>query len=133
MTQFAITKPLSLSFDEALAALPEALRTEGFGILTQIEVDSIFQQKLGKPFRRYRILGTCNPTLAHRALSANLIAGVMLPCNIVLWERDDGKAEVAAVDPRVNPAALAEPAIAELANEVHARLSRVVGQLPASE
>lgn len=129
MTQFAISKGISMSFDEALLAIPEALKTEGFGVLTQIEVDSVFKQKLGLPFRRYRILGACNPNLAHRALSSNLLAGVMLPCNVVVWESDDGKAQVAAIDPREAPAALADPAIGELAQEVYQRLSRVVGSL----
>jgi len=129
MTEFAISKGLALSFDEALLAIPDALKTEGFGILTQIDVDSVFKQKLGQPFRRYRILGACNPNLAHRALSSNLMAGVMLPCNVVVWERDDGKAQLAAIDPREAPAALADPAIGELAQEVYLRLSRVVASL----
>lgn len=130
MTEFAIAKPLALTFDEALVAVPEALKTEGFGILTQIEVDSVFRQKLDRPFRRYRILGACNPNLAHRALSSNLLAGVMLPCNVVLWENDEGKCELAAIDPREAPAAHADAAIGELAQEVYSRLSRVVASLP---
>ena len=129
MSDFAISKQLSLTFDEALVAIPEALKSEGFGILTQIEVDSVFRQKLDVPFRRYRILGACNPTLAHRALSANLMAGVMLPCNVVVWESDNGKAQLAAIDPRLAPAAIADPPIGELAREVFVRLSRVVAQL----
>ena len=129
MSDFAISKQLSLSFDEALLAIPEALKTEGFGILTQIEVDSVFKQKLDVLFRRYRILGACNPKLAHRALSANLMAGVMLPCNVVVWEGDDGNAQVAAIDPRLAPAAVADPAIGELAQEVYVRLTRVVALL----
>jgi uncharacterized protein (DUF302 family) len=129
MADFAISKALSQSFDAALVAVAEALKTEGFGILTQIEVDSVFEQKLGLPFRRYRILGACNPKLAHRALSANLLAGVMLPCNVAVWEGDDGKAQVAAIDPRQAPAALADAAIGELAQEVYVRLGRVVAGL----
>jgi uncharacterized protein (DUF302 family) len=129
MANFAISKALSVSFDQALAAIPDALKTEGFGVLTQIEVDSVLRAKLGAEFRRYRILGACNPTLAHRALSANLLAGVMLPCNVVVWEGDDGKAQLAAIDPREAPAALADPAIGELAQEVYARLVRVVAAL----
>src|SRR5450759_3024527 len=129
MSDFAISKQLLLTFDEALAAVPEALKTEGFGVLTQIEVDSVFRQKLDLPFRRYRILGACNPKLAHRALSSNLLAGVMLPGNVVVWEGDDGKAQVAAIDPRLAPAAVADPAIGELAQEVYARLGRVVALL----
>jgi uncharacterized protein (DUF302 family) len=129
MSDFAISKQLLLSFDEAMVAVPEALKTEGFGVLTQIDVDVVLKQKLDLPFRRYRIFGACNPKLAHRALSANLMAGVMLPCNVVVWEGDDGKAQLAAVDPRSAPAAVADPAIGELAHEVYDRLSRVVAGL----
>jgi uncharacterized protein (DUF302 family) len=129
MSDFAISKQLSLSFDEAMVAVPEALKTEGFGVLTQIEVDAVFKQKLDLPFRRYRIFGACNPKLAHWALSAKLMAGVMLPCNVVVWEGDDGKAQLAAIDPRPTPAAVADPAIGELAQEVYVRLGRVVALL----
>ena len=129
MSDFAISKQLSLSFDEAMVAVPEALKTEGFGVLTQIEVDAVLKQKLDLPFRRYRIFGACNPKLAHRALSSNLMAGVMLPCNVVVWEGDDGKAQLTAIDPRLAPAAVADLAIGELAQEVYVRLSRVVALL----
>lgn len=129
MTQFAIERATNRSYDEMLLNLPELLKAEGFGVLTQIEVNDVFKQKLNEPFRRYRILGACNPTLAYRALSSTLLAGVMLPCNVVVWERDDGNATVAAIDPRQAPAALAEPAIKELAEEVYVRLSRVVSRL----
>lgn len=129
MSEFAINKALSSTFEQALTQIPEVLKTEGFGVLTQIEVDGVLKQKLGVDFRRYRILGACNPTLAHRALSSNLLAGVMLPCNVVVWEGDDGKAQLAAIDPRTAPAALADPAIGELAQEVYARLNRVVAKL----
>jgi uncharacterized protein (DUF302 family) len=129
MQTYAIHRVLEQSFDEVLASLPAALATEGFGVLTQLEIDNIFEQKLGVSFRRYRILGACNPKLAHRALGETLLAGIMLPCNVVVWERDDAKAEVAAVDPRATPAAQSEPAIAELASEVFERLSRVIAGL----
>jgi uncharacterized protein (DUF302 family) len=129
MTQFAIEKVTNRTFDAMLRDLPDLLKTEGFGILTQIEVNDVFKQKLNVPFRRYRIFGVCNPVLAHRALSTNLLAGVMLPCNVVVWEGDDGNATVAAIDPREAPAALAEPAIKDLAEEVYLRLSRILGLL----
>lgn len=129
MPDFALSKQLSSSFDEAMVAVPEALKTEGFGVLTRIEVNDVFKQKLDLSFRRYCILGACNPKLAHRALTSNLMAGVMLPCNVVVWESDDGKAHLAAIDPRPSPAALADPAIGTLAEEVYGRLSRVLALL----
>ncbi len=128
---FAMQRELEVGFDDAVARLPAALGGEGFGVITQIDVDTVFAQKLGQPFRRYRIFGACNPALAHRALSASLVAGVMLPCNVVLWEGDDGRAVVTAVDPTASPAAAADPAMAELASEVRQRLDRVLVALAA--
>jgi uncharacterized protein (DUF302 family) len=129
MNDYALSKPLPLKFDEAVAKLPEALATEGFGVLTQIDVQNVFAQKLQTPFRRYKIFGACNPSLAHRALNSTLYAGIMIPCNVILWEEDDGTTTVAAVNPVQAPAAQAEPSIAELARDVVARLERVFTQL----
>lgn len=129
MSEYALSKSLSLKFDEAVAKLPEALSSEGFGVLTQIDVQSVFAQKLQAPFRRYRIFGACNPALAHRALNSTLFAGVMIPCNVILWESDDGTTTIAAVNPAMVPAARAEPAIAELAEDVVGRLGRVFDKL----
>jgi uncharacterized protein (DUF302 family) len=128
---FAVQRALQVGFEDAVARLPAALGSEGFGVLTQIDVEAVFAQKLGLPFRRYRIFGACNPALAHRALAASLMAGVMLPCNVVLWEGDDGRAVVTAVDPTASPAAAADPALAELAREVRQRLERVLVTLAA--
>lgn len=117
-----------LTFDQALERIPELLKAEGFGILTQIDVKATMKEKLGVDFRRYRILGACNPQLAHRALSALPEVGVMLPCNVTVWEGDDGKAVVNAVDP-LQTLAAAEPALAPIAAEVRAMLARVLEQL----
>ena len=84
-------KTLSMSFDDALIKVPEALKSEGFGVLTEIDVQNTLAQKLQVSFRKYRILGACNPTLAHRALSAEIDAGVMLPCNVIIYQQDDGR------------------------------------------
>ena len=129
MSNYAIQSNLSLSFDEALARAPDALAKEGFGILTQVDVQGVFAQKLQLPFRRYRILGACNPLLAHRALSSALLAGVMIPCNVILWENDDRTSTIAAVDPEQASATQSEPAIAELARDVRERLLRVFGHI----
>lgn len=128
MSQFSMQKTVRLSYDEALAKLPELLKAEGFGVLTQIDVRETLKQKLGLDFRRYRILGACNPQLAHRALSGELAVGVMLPCNVVVWERDDGRTEVATVDPSATMAA-ALPRLAPIAAEVKERLGRVLAAI----
>jgi uncharacterized protein (DUF302 family) len=118
-------KVVGWSFDETLTRLPELLKAEGFGILTQIDVQATLKEKLGVDFRRYRILGACNPSLAHRALSSVVDVGVMLPCNVVVYERNDGQTAVVAIDPTETIAA-AEPALAPIAEEVRARLARVL-------
>lgn len=128
MSEFALSKGLESKFDDTIAQLPEALAREGFGILTQVDVQSVFAQKLNAPFRRYRIFGACNPKLAQRALTSNLLAGIMIPCNVILWENDNGTTTIAAVDPVLTPAAEADPAIAELAADVRARLERVFAE-----
>lgn len=122
-----LAKNLSISYDEALARIPEALKSEGFGVLTQIDVRDTLQKKIGVDFRRYTILGACNPTLAHRALSSELDIGVMLPCNVIVYE-DDGHAVVRAVDPMATIAATT-PQLQPIADEVRQRLSRVLDRI----
>ncbi len=123
-----IKKKLALSFDDALAVVPEALKAEGFGILTEIDVQKTLDEKLQVPFRRYRILGACNPPLAHRALTAEIDAGVMLPCNVIVYEDDDGRAVVTAVDP-MQTLAREHPGLEPVAREVRDKLGRVVEKL----
>ncbi len=124
----AIRRELSIGYDEALARIPAALASEGFGVLTEIDVTATLKKKIGADFRRYKILGACNPTLAHRALGAELEIGVMLPCNVVVYERDDGQATVLAIDPMQTIAAQ-DPELVPLATEVQARLGRAVAAL----
>jgi len=129
MPQLGIRRALSYGFDEALAKLPAALKAEGFGVLTEIDVQDTLKRKLGIDFRRYRILGACNPPLAHHALSANLEVGLMLPCNLIVYEDDDGQAVVVAVDPLRTIAAQEEPSLAALATTVSEKLTRVLASL----
>ena len=86
MTTFGIRKELRATYDQALASVPEALKSEGFGVLTEIDIQSTLKQKLGVDFRRYKILGACNPPFAHEALQEDLAAGLLLPCNVVVYE-----------------------------------------------
>jgi uncharacterized protein (DUF302 family) len=128
-TSLGIRKPLRATFEEALVRVPEALKTEGFGVLTEIDVQKTLHEKLGVDFRRYRILGTCNPSFAHEALTAELEAGLMLPCNVVVYETDDGRAVVLAIDPTKTVAATGNPKLAKLAEAVRQKLERALAQL----
>ena len=125
MAEFRIQKKTSLTFDQALARVPEALKAEGFGILTQIDVQATLKEKIGAAFRPYRILGACNPKLAFRALTSELEVGVMLPCNVIVYEGDDGKAVVAAIDPMATIAAT-HPGLNVIAGEVKFALQRAL-------
>jgi len=117
-------RALTIGYDEALVRVVEALKTEGFGVLTEIDVRDTLQKKLGVDVRRYKILGACNPPLAHRALQAELDVGLMLPCNVVVYE-DDGHAVVTAIDPTQTFAAH-HPGLQAIAEEVRGKLARVL-------
>jgi uncharacterized protein (DUF302 family) len=121
-------KIVSLPYDVVLARLPEALKAEGFGVLTQIDVRDTLREKLGVEFRRYKILGACNPPLAYRALQAELGVGVMLPCNVVVYE-DGERTVVVAIDPMETVAA-GSAALRPIAEEVRGKLARVLERLP---
>lgn len=124
-------KTLPMTWEAALEAVPAALKTEGFGVLTKIDVQATLKEKIGVDFRRYTILGACNPHFAHQGLSKRLDLGLMLPCNVVLHESDDGKAvELNVIDPLQTMAPAMGPDLTELATEVQTKLRRVVAQLP---
>ena len=129
MGEFRMQRKTGLGFDEALARVPEALKAEGFGVLTQIDVQATLKEKIGADFRRYRILGACNPRFAHRALTTELEVGVMMPCNVVVYEGDDGRAVVCAIDPMATFAA-GRADLAPLAGEVRGALQRALAALP---
>jgi uncharacterized protein (DUF302 family) len=122
-----LEKTVPRSYDEVLAAIPAALATEGFGVLTQIDVQETLRAKLGVEFRRYKILGACNPGFAHRALQETLDVGLLLPCNIVVYE-DGGTTVVKAVDPTRTLAAEREE-LRPIAEEVRAKLARVIERI----
>ena len=123
---YYIARVVEVGFDETVARIVAALKQEGFGVLTDIDVAATMKQKLGVEFRSYRILGACNPPLAHKALSAEDKIGVMLPCNVIVQQVGEGKTEVAAIDPRAAMERVGNPALAELAQEVAQRLGRVL-------
>ena len=126
---FGIRRILSCGYDEALARAPAALQSEGFGVLTEIDVRETLKKKLDVDFRRYKILGASNPSLAHRALQAELEVGVMLPCNVIVYEGDDGRAVVVAIDPMETIAARGNPEIRKVAQTVREKLTRALDRL----
>lgn len=129
MPSLGMTKVLKIGFDEALARLSEALKAQGFGVLTEIDVQQTLKQKLKVDFRRYKILGACNPPFAHQALQTTLEAGLMMPCNVVVYENDDHHAVVLAIDPTQTVAASGEPRLGELAERVKEKLNQVLESL----
>jgi uncharacterized protein (DUF302 family) len=129
MTMFGIRRSLRATYDEALARVPAALQSEGFGVLTEIDIQSTLKQKLGIDFRRYKILGACNPPFARDALETDLSAGLLLPCNVVVYEDDDRRAVVMAVDPTQTVAATGNRELGELAGAVKEKLARALGRL----
>jgi len=123
---YHFSKRLNVPFDQAVARVIDALKREGFGVLTDIDVRATLKSKLGEEFRPYRILGACNPKLAYGALQLEDKIGTMLPCNVIVQEYQGGSVEVSAVDPVASMQAIDNPGLAEVAKEVQARLKRVV-------
>ena len=129
-TSYGMRRDLRSTYEEALKTVPEALQAEGFGVLTEIDVSAQLKKKIDVDFRPYKILGACAPPFAHRALQTDLQVGLMMPCNVVVYEGDDGKAVVLAVDPMQTMASQGgPPEIAELATQVRAKLERALERL----
>jgi uncharacterized protein (DUF302 family) len=120
---------LPMGFDEAVQRTTEALRREGFGIISEIDVKQTLKNKIGVDFRNYRILGACNPKLAHEALQLEDKIGTMLPCNVVVQEIAPGRVEVAAIDPVASMQAVENPALKQAAERVQTLLKHVVASL----
>jgi len=125
---YAFTTRVDLPYDEAVEKTKEALKEQGFGILTEIDVKKTMKEKLGADFRRYVILGACNPELAHRAMTAELDIGVMLPCNVVVYEENAGSV-VAAQDPEAMLSLAQNPALAPAAAEAGTRVRHALDSL----
>jgi uncharacterized protein (DUF302 family) len=126
---YYFNKTINASFDEAVAHTIEELKKEGFGVLTDIDVKETLKKKLSADFRPYRILGACNPQLAHQALQAEDKIGTMLPCNVIVQELSPGRIEVAAIDPIASMQAVSNPSLSGIAQEVQAKLKKVVDGL----
>ena len=126
---YYLGKILRMPFADAVARTVEALKKEGFGIITQVDVKETLKSKIGVDFPAYQILGACNPTLAYEALKLENKVGTMLPCNVVVRDAGSGNTEVAAIDPVASMQALDNPELKRAAAEVRQRLQKVVDQL----
>ncbi|TCS73279.1 uncharacterized protein (DUF302 family) [Sulfuritortus calidifontis] len=129
MSKVGFGKNVNMSFDEAVTKVTAALQAEGFGVLTEIDVAGTLKKKLDKDMPPYRILGACNPPLAHRAITAEPEIGMLLPCNVVVRQTESGAVRVEFMDPQAVLPLVEKPGIAEVASEVRERLQRVMNAL----
>lgn len=127
--EYYFSKPIRSSFEEAIALTIEALKKEGFGVISDIDIQAKLKEKLGVDFKKYRILGACSPKHAYQALSAEDKIGTMLPCNVTVIEQGEGTIEVSAVNPIASMMAIQNPALGKTAAEVTEKLQRVIVSL----
>jgi len=127
--EYHFSKTVEMSFDKAIEKVTEILKTEGFGILTEIDVKATLKKKLDVDFRNYMILGACNPPFAYKALQAEDKIGAMLPCNVVVQEKDKDKIEISAIDPIASMSSVENPNLAGIANEIRDKLKGVVERM----
>jgi uncharacterized protein (DUF302 family) len=127
--QYYYSTTVEQSFDEAIENVTGALGNEGFGILSDIDVQGTFHKKLDVDFRKYRILGACNPSFAHKALQAEDKIGTMLPCNVIVQELEGGGVEVAAVDPVASMSAVENPTLQNVAEQIRSKLRKALDTL----
>ncbi len=127
----ALRAQIGLPYEQAMEKVTAALKQEGFGVLTEIDVKATLKKKLDVDFRKYAILGACNPPLAHRALNTTLDIGLLLPCNVIVYEADDGGSVVAIIDPLSMLGAVADPDLIPVAEEAQSRLQRVIDAVRA--
>jgi uncharacterized protein (DUF302 family) len=127
--EYYFSKTLNVSFDEAVKQINEALKTEGFGVISEINMHDKLKEKLGVDFKRYKILGACNPPYAYKALQAEDKIGTMMPCNVLVIEQGQNKIEIAAVNPIASMQAITNPALGDIALEVTNKLKKVIENL----
>lgn len=126
--EFYFAKKVNLSIEEATSRVTEILKTKGFGIITEIDITNTFKQKINVDFRKYRILGACNPVFANNALNINDKVGLFLPCNVVIQDMD-GETEVSIIDPKAMMISFSEPELASLAEDAASKLRSVIEEL----
>ena len=124
--EYYFSKTINDDFDKAIQRVTEALKSEGFGVLTEIDMKATLKKKLDVDFYNYKILGACNPPFAYKALQAEDKIGTMLPCNIIIQEKEPGKVEVSAVDPVASMQAIENKELAGIASEIRGRLQRMI-------
>jgi uncharacterized protein (DUF302 family) len=127
--EYYFNKTIAGSFDNAIQKVTEALKAEGFGILTEIDIKATLKKKLDVDFYNYKILGACNPPYAYKALLAEDKIGTMLPCNVIVQEKIAGRVEVSAVDPVASMQAIENEKLAGIATEIRTRLQKVIDEL----
>lgn len=126
---YVFSKSINGAFDEVVARTREALAKEGFGVITEIDIQKTLKAKIGVDFRRYLILGACNPGLAYEALKLEANVGAMLPCNVVVQEADDGRTEVSAIDPVASMQAIDNADLKDAAQKVADKLRAAISSL----
>jgi uncharacterized protein (DUF302 family) len=126
MKDLAIGKTVNCSFEEAIDRVTGKLKEQGFGILTEIDVRQTLKEKIGADFRKYRILGACNPPFAHQALKAELNVGLLLPCNVIVYETDDGRVQVTGFNPEAMLAAFGHKDLVAVAAQIKSRMAAAI-------
>lgn len=127
--EYAFSTVLDASYEDAIPKVVDALKEEGFGVLTEIDVKATLKKKLDREFRKYVILGACNPPYAHRSLEADLDVGLLLPCNVIVYETDDKKAYVSAINPVSALEVIQGEELRKIAEEVSGKLKRVIDRI----
>ncbi|MFA5329916.1 MAG: DUF302 domain-containing protein [Prolixibacteraceae bacterium] len=127
--KYYISKKISSDFDQAVIQVTESLKKEGFGVLTEINIHEKLKEKLNVDFRKYRILGACNPAYAYKALQQEDLIGTMLPCNVIVQELENNEIEIAAIDPIASMMAVENPKLTGIATEIKEKLERVIASL----
>jgi uncharacterized protein (DUF302 family) len=132
LKEYAFSTVLETSFEDAVDRIKDALKEEGFGVLTEIDVKTTFKKKLGKDFRKYVILGACNPPFAFRTLETDLDVGLLLPCNVIVYETDEKKAYIAAINPVSALKVIKKENLKQIAKEVSGKLEKAIEKVRSS-